>query len=704
MSHAHPSKPLLALLLAGAALAGCGGGDAEPPPLPVGSPPQGAGPDTTAPTVSIANDVSAPTANGPVTFSFVFSEDVGVSFDASDVTVTGGSAGTFTRVDGRQATLVVTPTAGVAGTMSVNVAAGRFTDIAGNANTVAASASKNYIASQTITFAGPGNQTLGTAPPALVASASSGLPVTITSGTTAVCTVSGTTLTLVAAGSCSLTATQAGNSTFGAAAPVTRSFSVTGGTPVDLVFSSGFAGGGRTVEGGAYFSYSGSNLDNFNCTGGPSWCGSGDGGTGASSFYFAYYQTPSPATALYNGISVLAPGVTAVSATGDTTGVQVSGQSTLDFTFNNNPEWQTSGTNNFGVLLTLGKFYDLDAGTGVTPCNIKLLAVVTPTNNGAAAAYKVPLSSFAVIQACGTSISTASAALASAPVAEVAFQAAGGGAALPPVGGKTTGANLTVAAAGVYPTTLAITGGIKFGASSTPPPAAKVDFSTGFAGGGRTVEGGAYFSYSGSNLDNFNCTGGPSWCGSGDGGSGATSFYFAYYQTPSPATALYNGISVLAPGVTTISATADTAGVQLSTQSTVNFTFNNNPEWQTSGTNNFGVLLTLGKFYDLDAGTGVTPCNIKLLAVVTPINNGAAAPYAVPLSSFQIIQACGTSISTVAAALASSPVSEVAFQAAGGGAALPPVGGKTTGANLTNASGGVYPTTLALTGGISFEP
>jgi hypothetical protein len=200
------------------------------------------------------------------------------------------------------------------------------------------------------------------------------------------------------------------------------------------------------------------------------------------------------------------------------------------------------------------------------------------------------------------------------------------------------------------------------------------------------------------------CSGDPAWCGSGNGGSGATSFFFSYYQTPSPATALYNGISVLAPGVTAISATADTAGVQLNGQTTVNFTFNNNPEWQSSGTNNFGVILTLGKFYDLDAGAGVTPCNIKLLTVLTPLNNGAATPYAVPLSSFQIIQSCNTSISTVAAALASSPVSEVAFQAAGGSAALPTVGGKTTGANLSVAAGGVYPTTLALTGGVSFEP
>jgi Bacterial Ig-like domain len=143
MSHAINLKPLAALLLAAAALVGCGG-DAEPPPPPVGSPPAGAGPDTTAPTVAIANDVSAPTASGPVTFTFVFSEDVGVSFEAADVVVTGGTAGAFARVGGTQATLLVTPTPNTTGTMTVSVPASRFSDLAGNANTAAATVSKNY--------------------------------------------------------------------------------------------------------------------------------------------------------------------------------------------------------------------------------------------------------------------------------------------------------------------------------------------------------------------------------------------------------------------------------------------------------------------------------------------------------------------------------------------------------------------------------
>jgi len=79
---------------------------------------------------------------------------------------------------------------------------------------------------QTITFASPGDQMLGVAPPALSATATSGLPVTITSSTPAVCTVSGSTLTLVAAGTCSLSANQSGDASYNAAPTVVNTFTV----------------------------------------------------------------------------------------------------------------------------------------------------------------------------------------------------------------------------------------------------------------------------------------------------------------------------------------------------------------------------------------------------------------------------------------------------------------------------------------------
>ena len=67
---------------------------------------------------------------------------------------------------------------------------------------------------------------MGVAPSALSATSTSGLSVALTSSTTGVCTVSGSTLTLVSAGSCTLTANQAGNTGYAAAAAIARTFTV----------------------------------------------------------------------------------------------------------------------------------------------------------------------------------------------------------------------------------------------------------------------------------------------------------------------------------------------------------------------------------------------------------------------------------------------------------------------------------------------
>ena len=100
--------------------------------------------DTTPPTVAIASSAPGVTAEGPVTFSFAFSEDVGTSFTADDISVVGGTTGTFTRVSGTQATLVVTPPANATGTITVSVAAGKFYDPAYNANTAPACCEQAY--------------------------------------------------------------------------------------------------------------------------------------------------------------------------------------------------------------------------------------------------------------------------------------------------------------------------------------------------------------------------------------------------------------------------------------------------------------------------------------------------------------------------------------------------------------------------------
>ena len=135
--------PLTAsMLVVAMILSACGGGDAESPPTRAPLAPVA---DTTPPTVSITDDEAGETASGAVTFTFSFSEDIGDTFTADDITVTGGTKGTFEKTSGRLAELVVTPNAGeTSGTFTVSVAASAFTDAAGNANTAAATASQAF--------------------------------------------------------------------------------------------------------------------------------------------------------------------------------------------------------------------------------------------------------------------------------------------------------------------------------------------------------------------------------------------------------------------------------------------------------------------------------------------------------------------------------------------------------------------------------
>lgn len=97
------------------------------------------------------------------------------------------------------------------------------------------SGSGTTLTRQSITFTSPGNQTLGVATPLLQASATSGLPVSLSASTPTVCSVSNRTLNLLAAGTCTLTATQPGNTRYAAAAAVSHSFSVVSAVVADPV-------------------------------------------------------------------------------------------------------------------------------------------------------------------------------------------------------------------------------------------------------------------------------------------------------------------------------------------------------------------------------------------------------------------------------------------------------------------------------------
>ena len=81
-------------------------------------------------------------------------------------------------------------------------------------------------ADQTIAFAALANRKLGDPDFAVTATASSGLAVSFGSQTTGVCTMSGSTVHIVTIGTCTIRASQAGDSNYNAAATVDRSFTI----------------------------------------------------------------------------------------------------------------------------------------------------------------------------------------------------------------------------------------------------------------------------------------------------------------------------------------------------------------------------------------------------------------------------------------------------------------------------------------------
>ncbi|CAB4630273.1 unannotated protein [freshwater metagenome] len=104
---------------------------------------------------------------------------------------------------------------------------------------------------QQITFANPNAKAPSQTFPS-GAVASSGLTVSLVSNTTGICTVSGLDITTVAVGTCSITSTQPGNSTFAAAIAVTQEFPVSTLTSQTITFNNpGSKSTGATFASGA---------------------------------------------------------------------------------------------------------------------------------------------------------------------------------------------------------------------------------------------------------------------------------------------------------------------------------------------------------------------------------------------------------------------------------------------------------------------
>jgi hypothetical protein len=146
---------------------------------------------------------------------------------------------------------------------------------------------------QTITFADPIDRSWSASAFAVAPSASSGLDITLTSGTTSVCTVSTLTVTMLREGTCTLTAAQAGNGNYNAATSVTQSFDISLATQ-------------------ASFSISSSSTITYNST--LSLASSGGSGTGDVSFAVSGSCTLSGTTLTATGNAAATCAVTATKA------------------------------------------------------------------------------------------------------------------------------------------------------------------------------------------------------------------------------------------------------------------------------------------------------------------------------------------------------------------------------------------------------
>jgi len=184
-----------------------------------------AGNSVTAPAAQVTRSITITQQRQAITVIALTSEPYGAPFTLS----VGSSSGLAVTL-----TSATTSVCTVSGITVTPVAVGTCTIDANQAGNTAISAAAQVVTSiaitpeaQSITFAALPVLTYGAAPFTVSATSSSGLAVTVfSSATTSVCTVSGSIVSIVGAGMCTIYANQAGNAFYGAAPQVAVSFSV----------------------------------------------------------------------------------------------------------------------------------------------------------------------------------------------------------------------------------------------------------------------------------------------------------------------------------------------------------------------------------------------------------------------------------------------------------------------------------------------
>jgi hypothetical protein len=397
-----------------ALMAGCGGG--------------GGGDSTSG---GMAQSVSFPFPGGPL---------IGIPPNATTIklmaTASSGGAITYTSnttdtctVNGDTLTLVK------AGECSVNA------NQAGGNGYAPATARQLFVIPKNpqaiVKFQNPGWQPVGGTPVQLSATFDTGLPVTFTSKTPNVCSVSGNTMTPLADGICTVTATQAGTDVY-AAATADKNIPIGTEKPAKLNFLTGYVDTFTTKEG--LIGHPGNNKWwCMNC----SEAVSSDGNT--FTFTASWDTPPQPGDWNYNAavFTLFGPNIDDADVWADSNnplwyrggvnaftlptakpkGVQIEIEGALHFNLAQNPEWFGSSDNKFNVELFLGHFNPSQTDAGGHACNVTLKATVQPTA-AAATDYSINLrNQFAISESCGLSGLDIWTELQSYPIVDIKFSA-----------------------------------------------------------------------------------------------------------------------------------------------------------------------------------------------------------------------------------------------------------------------------------------
>ena len=172
--------------------------------------------------------VQGQSSNSNISVTAVNGFSASVSLSVSGLPA--GVSASFGGASSGVSVLTLATTAGATPGSYAIAVTGNSTSVTANTSiqlTISAVAQKT---AQSISFNALPTETAGTTA-ALVASASSGLPITFASSTPSVCTVSGSTASLLSAGTCTISASQVGNTTYAAATTVNQSFAVTAANP-----------------------------------------------------------------------------------------------------------------------------------------------------------------------------------------------------------------------------------------------------------------------------------------------------------------------------------------------------------------------------------------------------------------------------------------------------------------------------------------